>query len=130
MLLGRWWRGRRDGPQTPENLTGYARLQGCLAATRRAYCLGERVRADILEQVPRGASLNGPKHEFVIIEGRQHQDLDIGPPAFDARCRTDTIQARHAQIHEDDARLAFRGKFLRFRSVACLADDVHIVVEL
>jgi hypothetical protein len=77
------------------------------------------------------------KHELVIVEGRQHQDLDIGPSLLDSRRRSDPVRAWHAEVHQDNQRLEFRRivfefdseKIFGFGSVARFADDVQIAVQ-
>src|SRR5215471_2557198 len=104
------WRG---GSQTAENLARDAGLQWSVPPARGTNGVRERIRTDVLEQVPGRAGLDGPKYKRVVVEGGEYQNLDIGPPLFDALGGADSIGARHAQVHQHHAWLEFCHELLR-----------------
>ena len=65
-------------------------------------CLHDVLAGGAFEQVAAGAGFEGGKDAFLVLEHRQHDDGAFGNHAFEPGRRLDSVDARQADIHQDD----------------------------
>lgn len=80
------------------------------------------------EEIAIGATADGFENPFVISEGGEDDDFDVGMLFFDFFCGTDAVHDGHFEIHHDEVGGELFGFFDGFETVVGNADDVDVVV--
>ena len=85
----------------------------------------------ILEDVARGAGLEGRGHLLLLDERGHGHDLGLGALGLDPADGGDAIHVRHQEVHQDDVGLQPTGHRHALRAVGRLTDDLDVgqVVE-
>ena len=81
-----------------------ARVQHRLAVGRLPHRIRQCLRANIFQQVGKGAGSNGRENVFVLMVRGQDNHLGAWADFFDAARRLHAIHAGHDQIHQDHIR--------------------------
>ena len=83
--------------------------QDRLTCRHRADRLAQRLRLDVLEDIPRGTGTQGLDDRLVLVEGREDEDGHIGESGVlrDELSGGDAVDTRHLQVHEHDVGTLF-----------------------
>src|SRR5262249_20265275 len=80
----------------------------------------------VLEQVPRGACLNGLQDVGIAVVGREHENADVGMSLADPGRGGDAVDLWHSQVHEDDLGTKPARQVDGLSAGARLADNVEV----
>ena len=94
--------GRRGEHMAVEQLASDARGENGVSGGDCPQCLMKLGRAGVLEQEARRPRGQGSEGVVVLVVGGHHQSPDGGVELGDAGGGVDSVEHRHAHVHEDD----------------------------
>src|SRR5699024_11324404 len=107
-------------PTAPsQQVEGQGRGDQGIAVRGRPDSGDEEIGTGVLEEEPAGTSVECGIDIFLVIEGRDHDDLRVRRDLGQGR---ETVEAGHADVEEDDVGLLAPGQIDRLGAVGSLPD--------